>query len=69
MFNSFLWSGLLKNVIVFPQLDRIPAGGSATHVAVIRPSKYGYFNFTSAEVSYLASEDATEVCSRTSDEF
>nr|CAG4648920.1 EOG090X0EPM [Polyphemus pediculus] len=41
-------------------IDRIPPGGNATHVAVIRPSKFGYFNFTSAEVSYLPSEDATE---------
>lgn len=42
-------------------IDRIPPGGNATHVAVIRPSKFGYFNFTSAEVSYLPSESATEV--------
>ena len=41
-------------------LDRIPPGGNATHITVIRPSKFGYFNFTSAEVSYLPSESATE---------
>nr|CAG4648284.1 EOG090X0EPM [Moina brachiata]SVE93291.1 EOG090X0EPM [Moina brachiata] len=42
-------------------IDRIPPGANATHVAVIRPTRYGYFNFTSAEISYLSSEDAAEV--------
>nr|CAG4638770.1 EOG090X0EPM [Cyclestheria hislopi] len=41
-------------------IDRIPPGTNATHVAVIRPLRFGYFNFTSAEVSYLSIDGETE---------
>lgn len=42
------------------QLDRLAPGANATHSAVFRPLKFGYFNFTAATVSYMASETATE---------
>lgn len=50
--------------VLYGQLDvkweRIAPGADVTHAAVLKPLKSGYFNFTSAEVSYLASEDASE---------
>jgi len=35
-------------------------GNNVSHVVIMRPLKAGYFNFTSAELSYLPSETATE---------
>ncbi|XP_043208225.1 translocon-associated protein subunit beta-like [Amphibalanus amphitrite] len=41
-------------------LDRLAPGANASHTLVVRPLKYGYYNFTAATVSYLDSETASE---------
>jgi translocon-associated protein subunit beta len=40
--------------------ERIGPGNNVSHFVILRPKKPGYFNFTSAELSYLPSETAAE---------
>ncbi|XP_066158555.1 translocon-associated protein subunit beta [Euwallacea fornicatus] len=40
------------------KFSRIPPESNFTHLVVVRPNKYGYFNFTSSEVSYKVSDAA-----------
>ena len=52
----------ISRVFLFPgqsavKFDRLAAGANTTHALVLRPTKFGYFNFTSAEVTYRVSEE------------
>ena len=58
-----LVSGQLKY-----KLDRISPGANSSQTIVVRPKKFGYFNFTSAEVTYTGeAEGATLLTGLSSD--
>lgn len=54
--DSFNVAGGKLNV----RIDRIPPQTNVSHIVVVRPTKFGAFNFSSANVQYKPSDSATE---------
>jgi translocon-associated protein subunit beta len=42
-------------------LGRIPPSANVTHTLVVKPLKFGYYNFTAAQVSYASGDESKEV--------
>lgn len=51
---------------LFPFLNLWASASNVSHTVVLRPLKAGYFNFTSATITYLAQEDGPVVIGFTS---
>lgn len=49
------------------RLETVPPQTNSSHTLVVRPRKFGYFNFTAAEVSYIAAEGSNIVTGFSSD--
>jgi len=43
------------------RLDKLAPGSNSSQTVVVRPRKFGYFNFTSAEVNYSGGEGSSAV--------
>eukprot|EP00106_Octopus_bimaculoides_P003276 XP_014770718.1 PREDICTED: translocon-associated protein subunit beta-like [Octopus bimaculoides] len=41
-------------------LDNYPSKSNVTHAVVMKPLKFGFFNFTAAQLTYLPKDDAEE---------
>lgn len=50
------------------KIDRVPPQSNVSHTVIVKPKKFGYFNFTSAEVVYRYREDALNLQSAVSSE-